>query len=162
MFSSIARAQMRITRTKWKRRLLVAVPVVGLVVSACRDFPSEATTQRSKTTESSDVGHAFTSVVDSFIPGPVPGRNTMSLGIRDSATAIDSVLWPASFTDRTRVRLTVVGRLNRRYSESMQPSFNNIKGTLYYKLDADGEYVSSMCNGRAPIPVRAPTRDQQV
>ena len=86
-------------------------------------------------------------MVDSFTPGPVPGRTTMSLGIRDSATAIDSVLWPASFTDRTRVRLTVVGRLNRRYSESMQPSFNNIKGTLYYKLDADGEYVSSMCNG---------------
>lgn len=81
------------------------------------------------------------------IPGPVPGSFSAIIQVRDSATAVDSVAWPIEFPQRTRVRMTVSGRLSRRYTSNMTPSLSNMRGQPYFALDADGEYAASSCNG---------------
>jgi hypothetical protein len=63
-----------------------------------------------------------------------------------SETAVDSSASVFSFPQRTLVRLTVIGRIQRQYHPSIPPSWN-LAGTAYPYLDADGERIGGDFGG---------------
>jgi hypothetical protein len=63
-----------------------------------------------------------------------------------SETAVDSSASVFSFPQRTLVRLTVIGRIQRQYHPSIPPSWN-LAGTAYHYLDADGERIGGDFGG---------------
>lgn len=100
--------------------------------------------------------HPRSNVSSLSVEYTAPGLRTMTIGIRDSATAVDSVLWPDSFPSKTRVRMTVVGQIKRRWSSTMTPAYAGIAGTAYYDLDANGEFVANSCAGDILTVFRLP------
>lgn len=63
----------------------------------------------------------------------------MSIGV-GTQTAVDSSGAVFALPQRTLVRLTVIGRIERRYNPLIPPSWN-LAGSFYPFLDADGERI---------------------
>lgn len=91
------------------------------------------------------------------LPQPVPGAASVTLGYSNSYTGIDSVAWPLTYANRTRVRMTVTGMLSRTYVTTMHPSFAATAGQPYFPLDANAEYASSQCWGDVYTAFRLPS-----
>ncbi|MEP6779222.1 MAG: hypothetical protein ABJC26_04975 [Gemmatimonadaceae bacterium] len=82
-----------------------------------------------------------------YTPGSVPGKSTVTIGMGNADNGIDSVAWPDSFPDATRVRMTVIGHLSRIYNPALTGSWAYLKGTPYFPVDADGEAPANSCAG---------------
>lgn len=69
------------------------------------------------------------------------------MGFTDKLTARDSIWWPDSFPAATRIKMTVNGRISRKYNPDIWPSLN-LAGKPYFYIDADGEFQSGSCYGQ--------------
>ncbi len=90
------------------------------------------------------------------LPGPIPGAFSAVLGRGDSATGRDSVLWATSYPTRSTVKLTVTGRLTRKYTMNTMPAWAAYRGANYFSLDGDGEFTSSQCWGHIVTDFKLP------
>lgn len=83
-----------------------------------------------------------------FVPGPVPGKFTVTMGQGDWAGR-DTIVWPDTFVKKTRVRMTVTGKLTRAYHSEIPGDWSNIAGTPYGNIDANGDYslINFQCAG---------------
>lgn len=121
------------------RAFLLLIAVVGSY--ACGD---RTTLVEPKSPPPSTGGPRRTVVYPAPVLGPVPGRNTITLGFANQTTARDSAVWPDSFPVNTRVKLTVAGRIERKYNPNIWLSLN-LANKPYPSIDADGEFLSSQC-----------------
>lgn len=123
------------------RKLLLAAVVA--TIAACSDSPvtpnrwvDAPTTLKPRAT------------VFPYVPGPKPGKFTVTMGPGDWAGR-DTIAWPDTFATKTRVRLTVTGKLTRAYHTGIPGDWSNIAGTPYPNIDANGDYslVNFQCGG---------------
>lgn len=132
----------------------LALTTVLALLAACGDtvLPSE---QPTPSIDSPRFGPTCGTICVT-LPGPIPGAFSAVLGRGDSATGRDSVLWATSYPTRSTVKLTVSGRLTRKYTMNTMPAWAAYRGTNYFSLDADGEFTSSQCWGHIVTDFKLP------
>ncbi|WP_309672696.1 hypothetical protein [Gemmatimonas sp.] len=111
-------------------RLMALVSIVGPVIGvACADqnrlvSPNEGALRVPRDRP------AFT--INQNLEGPVPGREMVSIGVTDTTTGIDSAAFPFSYSSKTLVRITVIGKLARRYTTNITPQlYSSYAGQAY-------------------------------